>query len=79
MHCLRHLSRCICVSQHLENLNLEMTSNSLSQLEEEGQLTPCGGGLEYFYRRSASRKRRQKGNPVIRNETVMCGHEFYRT
>jgi hypothetical protein len=25
---------------------------------------PCGGGLEYLHRRPASRKRRQKGNPV---------------
>jgi hypothetical protein len=27
---------------------------------------PCGGGLEYFHRSSASRKRRQKRNPVPR-------------
>jgi hypothetical protein len=25
---------------------------------------PCGGGLEYLHRNPASRKRRQKGNPV---------------
>jgi hypothetical protein len=25
---------------------------------------PCGGGLEYLHRSPASRKRRQKGNPV---------------
>jgi hypothetical protein len=27
-------------------------------------LDPCGGGLEYLHRSPASRKRRQKGNPV---------------
>jgi hypothetical protein len=27
----------------------------------------------------ASRKRRQKGNPIVSNETVRCGHEFYKT
>jgi hypothetical protein len=36
---------------------------------------PCGGGLEYLHRSPASRKRRQKGNPVS-NETVKFGLKF---
>jgi hypothetical protein len=35
--------------------------------------SPCGGGLEYFHRSYASRKRRQKGNTVS-DETVMYGY-----
>jgi hypothetical protein len=29
-----------------------------------GHISPCGGGIEYFHRSPASRKRRQKGNSV---------------
>jgi hypothetical protein len=32
--------------------------------KSEPETTPCGGGLEYLHRCPASRKRRQKGNPV---------------
>jgi hypothetical protein len=28
------------------------------------QILPCGGGVEYPHRSSASRRRRRKGNPV---------------
>jgi hypothetical protein len=31
--------------------------------------TPCGGGLEYLHRKRASRKRRQKGDPILRGIT----------
>jgi hypothetical protein len=36
--------------------------------------SPCGGGLEYLHRSPENRKRRQKGNLVVSNETVRCGH-----
>jgi hypothetical protein len=44
-----------------------------------GALDPCGDGLEYLHHSPASRKRRQKGNPVDSSETVRCDHEFCRT
>jgi hypothetical protein len=39
---------------------------------------PCRGGIEYFHRSLAGRKRRQKENPVS-NETVRYGHELHGT
>jgi hypothetical protein len=40
------------------------------------KLSPCGEWLEYLLGSPESRKRRQKGNPVLSNETVRCGHEL---
>jgi hypothetical protein len=43
---------------------------------ELGLRAPCGGGLEYLHRSSASRKRWQKGNPVpggITGATLFLG------
>jgi hypothetical protein len=36
----------------------------ISMIRDLSLSIPCGGGIEYLHRSPASRKRRQKGNPV---------------
>jgi hypothetical protein len=43
------------------------------------KLSQCGGWLENLHGSPSSRKRWQKENPVVSNETVRCGHEFCGT
>jgi hypothetical protein len=39
-------------------------------------VTPCGGELEYLHRSPATRKRRQKGNPVPGGHPVPEGYKY---
>jgi hypothetical protein len=42
---------------------------------ETSQSNPCGGGVEYFHRDPASRKRRRS----LKSETVKYGREYQGT
>jgi hypothetical protein len=58
--------------------NKNLSQCSLHQKERYSRhIDPCGGGIEYLHRDTASRRRRRKGS--LKSETVKYGRESQGT